>query len=64
MQRGTAGLGEFVARLSQNPAFVGKVGDYAGRLSRLLGIVDVDSTVVIWGGHIGSDENHPPLLGK
>ena len=42
MQRGTAGLGEFVARLSQNPALMAKVGDYAGRLSRLLGIVDVD----------------------
>jgi hypothetical protein len=42
MRKGTAGLGEFVARLSQNPALVAKVGDYAGRLSRLLGIVDID----------------------
>lgn len=42
MQRGTAGLGEFVARLSQQPTLVPKIGDYAGRLSRLLGIVDID----------------------
>ena len=42
MRKGTAGLGEFVARLSQNPALVAMVGDYAGRLSRLLGIVDAD----------------------
>ena len=42
MQKGTAGLGEFVARLSQNPALVPKIGDYIGRLSRLLGIMDID----------------------
>jgi hypothetical protein len=42
MQRGTAGLGEFVARLSQNPALAAKVGDYVGRMSRLLGIVDIE----------------------
>jgi hypothetical protein len=42
MRKGTAGLGEFVARLSQNPALAVKVGDYVGRLSRLLGIVDID----------------------
>ncbi len=42
MKKGTAGLGEFVARLSSQPEHVPKIGDYAGRLSRLLGITDVD----------------------
>ena len=42
MQKGNAGLGEFVTRLTEQPALVPKVGDYAGRLSRLLGIVDVE----------------------
>ena len=42
MQKGTAGLGEFVTRLTEQPALAPKVGDYVGRLSRLLGIVDVD----------------------
>ena len=42
MKKGTAGLGEFVARLSSLPDHAAKVGDYVGRLSRLLGITDVD----------------------
>jgi hypothetical protein len=42
MQRGNAGLGEFVSRLSQQPAVTPKLGHYVGRLSRLLGIVDID----------------------
>ena len=42
MQKGTGGLGEFVTRLTEQPALAPKVGDYVGRLSRLLGIVDVD----------------------
>jgi hypothetical protein len=42
MQRGNAGLGEFVARLSQQSSLAPKLGDYVGRLSRLLGIVDID----------------------
>lgn len=42
LKKGTGGLGEFVARLSSNPAHNAKVGEYVGRLSRLLGIVDVD----------------------
>ena len=42
MKKGTSGLGEFVARLSSQPEHVSKIGDYAGRLSRLLGITDVD----------------------
>lgn len=41
-QKGSAGLGDFVARLSQDPTYVASVGEYAGRLSRLLGIVDID----------------------
>lgn len=42
MKSGTAGLGEFVTRLSAQPGLAEKVGDYVGRLSQLLGIVDVD----------------------
>ena len=42
MQKGNAGLGEFVTRLTEQPALAPKVGDYVGRLARLLGIVDVD----------------------
>ena len=42
MQKGTAGLGEFVTRLTTVPELAPKVGDYVGRLSRLLGITDVD----------------------
>src|SRR5882724_7509319 len=42
MRKGTAELGEFVARLSQNPFLMAKVGSYAGRLGQLLGIVDID----------------------
>lgn len=42
MGRGTAGLGDFIARLSQNSTLAPRVGNYAGRLSQLLGIVDVD----------------------
>ena len=41
-QKGMAGLGDFVARLSQDPAHASKVGEYAGRLSKLLGIVDIE----------------------
>lgn len=42
MQRGNAGLGEFIARLAAQPESASKVGEYAGRLSCLLGITDVD----------------------
>jgi len=42
MQKGTAGLGEFVSRLTTVPELAPKVGDYVSRLSRLLGIVEVD----------------------
>src|SRR5205814_9878813 len=42
MKKGTAGLGEFVTRLATQPALAAKVGEYVGRLSRLLGVTDVD----------------------
>ena len=42
MKKGNVGLGEFVARLSQDTALVAKLGAYVGRLSRLLGIVDIE----------------------
>lgn len=42
MLGGTAGLGGFVTRLSTMPELVPKVGDYVARLSRLLGITDID----------------------
>ena len=42
MKNGTAGLGAFVTGLSAQPTLVAKVGDYVARLSRLLGISDVD----------------------
>ncbi len=41
-QKGHAGLGEFVARLSQSPAHAAKVGDYVGRMGQLLGILDIE----------------------
>ena len=42
MKKGMAGLGDFVTRLAAQPALAAKVGDYVGRLSRLLGVTDVD----------------------
>lgn len=42
MKKGSAGLGESVTRLSAQSSMVAKVGDYIGRLSRLLGVADVD----------------------
>jgi hypothetical protein len=42
MQKGTVGLGEYVARLSSQPELLPRVGDYVGRLSRLLSITDID----------------------
>lgn len=42
MQKGTVGLGEFVTRLTAEPALAAKIGEYIGRLSRLLGVTDVD----------------------
>lgn len=42
MKKGSAGLGEFVTRLSTQPALAPKVGDYVARLSRLLGVTEID----------------------
>ncbi len=42
MQAGTAGLGGFVTKLTQQPDLAPKIGIYVGRLSQLLGISDVD----------------------
>lgn len=42
MQRGHLGLGELVTRLASQPALSSKVGDYAGRLGRLLAITEID----------------------
>lgn len=41
MQKGTAGLGEFVTRLTVVPELAPKVGEYVGRLSNLLGITEI-----------------------
>ena len=42
MQSGTDGLGSYVRDLSEHPDHCQRVGDYAGRLSQLLGITEVD----------------------
>ncbi|MDB5966079.1 MAG: hypothetical protein JWQ72_2579, partial [Polaromonas sp.] len=42
MQKGPAGLGAFVTRLTAVPDLAVRVGDHVARLSRLLGMVDVD----------------------
>lgn len=42
MKKGTAGLGEFIGRLSVLPACAVRLGDYVSRLSHLLGIVEID----------------------
>lgn len=42
MQQGTGGLGPFVTRLSAQPELLPRVGDYVARLSRLLGICDIE----------------------
>lgn|GEM_PF-108935 len=42
MRNGVSKLGEFVAPMMAQPALAPKAGDYIGRLSRLLGITDVD----------------------
>ena len=42
MVAGTGGLGVFIAKLSNNPETSPRVGDYAGRLTHLLSITEVN----------------------
>jgi len=42
MRKGTDGLGEYIARLSQDPGLTAHLGKYFGRLGQLLGMVEVD----------------------
>ena len=42
MRAGTDGLGSFAAKLSENPEHTTKIGEFIGRLSKLLGITEVD----------------------
>ena len=42
MNKGNAGLGAFVTRLTADPDLALNVGDYVAKLSKLLGIADVD----------------------
>lgn len=42
MKQGTAGLGNFIGRLSTQPNHAQKIGDYVGRLSKLLGITEIE----------------------
>ena len=42
LKRGTDGLGQFVTRLGSNADLAPRIGEYVGRLSRLLGVLDVD----------------------
>lgn len=42
MQQGNDGLGRLATALGQRPELATKLGEYVGRLSRLLGITDVD----------------------
>ena len=42
MQAGMGGLGVVMKQLTDNPAYMAQAGDYITRLSRLLGITDID----------------------
>lgn len=42
MKAGTVGLGGFVSQLTTQPELAVKIGDYIGRLSRLLSITDIE----------------------
>lgn len=41
-ERGNDGLGRLVSEIAAQPDYVAKLGEYAGRLNRLLGIRDID----------------------
>ncbi len=42
MKAGTAGIGGFVGMLTANPAYAERIGEYVGRLSQILGIIEID----------------------
>lgn len=42
LKGGTTGLGSFIQELSRNPEFAVRIGDYIARLSRILGILDIE----------------------
>ncbi|MCH8240093.1 MAG: DUF262 domain-containing protein [Proteobacteria bacterium] len=42
MQKGNEGLGKFIAQLGEFPDHKDRIGEYVGRLSRILGIKDID----------------------
>jgi hypothetical protein len=42
LKNGTDGLGPLITRLAAQPALAASVGEYAGRLSRLLGVLEVE----------------------
>jgi hypothetical protein len=42
MNKGNAGIGEYVARLGAQPALATKIGAYFGRLNALLGITEIE----------------------
>jgi hypothetical protein len=42
LQQGNAGLGGFIAKLNQQPELAPHVGEFAGRLSQLLGILEIE----------------------
>lgn len=42
MQKGNDGLGAFITKLNAHPDAAAHVGEYIGRLSRLLGVLDID----------------------
>ncbi len=42
LMKGMTGLGEFATRLTQNPDIAPNLGEYMARLSRLLGVTDID----------------------
>jgi len=42
MLTGNAGLGAYVAQIGADPKLAPRIGEYVGRLSRLLGVTDID----------------------
>lgn len=42
MLKGNAGMGEFITAFSSNPEYAANVGEYVGRMGRLLAILDIE----------------------